>query len=249
MGRPDSRVNMNRDAERTGPRAERKVFADRHVQRLVEYWRVPGPVVLGSDLFEHRTMNDQERAPGSGTLGDFASGPVVTSMETLLTIWELHPVEDRRCGLDQVSTSIVNSDFAHCETESTHDGSFDRVGCLEEAIDTVSGEPHVGIDPEQPVGITLGEERVDCVVAGLDDAACPVAGSEPAAADDVLLMGDVPGDQCLHGLMPGVGDLVAMHIGDGDFGFLWGGCGSRSPATFTHASSSASRQEPSMLAR
>jgi hypothetical protein len=44
------------------------------------------------------------------------------------------------------------------EAQRADDRPLDRVGDLEEPVDRVRLEPHVGVDPEQPLGVLLLEE-------------------------------------------------------------------------------------------
>jgi hypothetical protein len=206
-------------SSRAGAQAEGQVLAEQPaVGRGVGDPGVPVAAAVEVELLEDRPVDQDRGAARAGAADDGVDRVVAAGQEAGLTRGlDGRPVVDRRGEHRPPAAHAVGVHVLLGEAQRADDRPLHRVGHSEEPVEGVRLEPHVGVDPEQPLGVLVLEELVDRPVAGLGDSVSSVAAHrQPAAPGDPELAAQVVPDQGQQRLVPGGGDLVGVDVRDGD---------------------------------
>jgi hypothetical protein len=124
------------------------------------------------------------------------------------------PVHDGRPRERPVPADAVGLALPLGEAHPTHHGPLNRVRRHEQPIDSVWGEPHIGVDPPQVVGVA--REEVDhATVAGRRQVAGGAAAGDETAPPDPASVAGVMAEQLHERVEERIVQAVFVDIGHG----------------------------------
>ena len=153
----DRGIDVDRRSADSGPQAERDVFACGLAGELgLLEERERGVEVAFADVLEDGAVDEQERGAGGGALEHGVRGVLAYADGGDGVVVALEELVD---GGEELV-------LRRTEAQASDNRCFLRVGAFDERVDRGLLPCHVGVDPEQPVGVVVLEEAGGEAVPG-----------------------------------------------------------------------------------